>query len=580
MGLRPDFADAFYRLGSVLEELLQFDEAVSCYRNAIRIKSDFAAAHCSLGDSLRQVGKVEEGLASYRRAVEIRPDFAEAHNNIGTVLRDLGRLEESAAAFRRALELRPEFAEALSNLGNVLDALLRPDEAEASYRRALEIMPDFAPAYHNLLFCLSEHECVDADALFAEHRRFAERFERPLRASWPQHANDRNPERCLRVGFVSADFRDHAVAHFVEPIFTQLAMKPGIALRLYYNHAAEDRVTRRLRGCTLHWHQVADLTDEALAATIAADGIDILVDLSGHTAGNRLLTFACKPAPVQASWIGYPGTTGMEAMDYYLTDRYLLPPGKFDRRFTEKLAYLPTNAPFLPYEGAPAINPLPALRNGYITFGSFNRLSKLSPTAIALWSGLLRALPEARMLVGGMPRDGNYGPLTDWLTREGIARERLEFHPRCNTADYLALHHRVDICLDTFPYTGGTTTNYALWMGVPTLTLAGRTPPGRQGAAVLGRVGLDAFVASDAADYQAKGLKVGPRYRGADGTTCESERALRAISHTSSRPHRDCPGARLSHDVATLVRGRATADNPAGALDVVPRRGRALETGN
>jgi predicted O-linked N-acetylglucosamine transferase (SPINDLY family) len=283
-------------------------------------------------------------------------------------------------------------------------------------------------------------------------------------------------------------------------------MRSTLSLHAYYNHTVEDVATKRLRGYFSQWHAIAHLSDAALAQKIADDGIDILIDLSGHTGSNRLLCFARKPAPVQASWIGYPGTTGLRAMDYYLADRYFLPPGVFDSQFTEKLVYLPASVPFLPDETAPPVNALPALSNGFVTFGSFNRISKLSRSAIALWSRLLRALPDARMLLGGMPPEGGYDSLIGWFVQEGIARERLRFYSRCSTADYLALHHQVDMCLDTFPYTGGTTTNHALWMGVPTLTLAGRTVPGRQGAALLGQVGLEAFVATDAADFQDKGL--------------------------------------------------------------------------
>jgi predicted O-linked N-acetylglucosamine transferase (SPINDLY family) len=255
-----------------------------------------------------------------------------------------------------------------------------------------------------------------------------------------------------------------------------------------------------------HWHPIAGFSDAALAEKISGDGIDILIDLAGHTAENRLLTFARKPAPIQVSWMGYPGTTGLRAMDYYLADRYFLPPGAFDSQFTEKLVHLPASAPFLPDEGAPPVNALPALSKGYITFGSFNRLTKLRPSVIALWSRLLRALPDAHMVLGGMPREGSYDALIGWFAREGIVRERLSFYARCPMPAYLALHHQVDMCLDTFPYTGGTTTNHALWMGVPTLTLAGHTPPGRQGAAMLGHVGLEAFVAEDEKDFQEKGL--------------------------------------------------------------------------
>jgi len=262
---------------------------------------------------------------------------------------------------------------------------------------------------------------------------------------------------------------------------------------------------QRLRPYFAHWHPVATLTDAELAELIRKDSIDILIDLSGHTGYNRLLAFARKPAPLQVSWMGFPGTTGLSAMDYYFADRFLLPEGNLDRQFTEKIVRLPANAPFMPFETAPPVNPLPALKNGYITFGSFNRMSKLNRASIALWSQLLRAIPDSHMLLAGMPQDEKYEGLIEWFTQEGIARHRLHLHPRSVMDTYLILHHQVDICLDTFPYNGGTTTLHALWMGIPTLTLTSDSAAGRSGAAILGHVGLDTFIAHDAADFVQKG---------------------------------------------------------------------------
>ncbi|SFC75514.1 Glycosyl transferase family 41, partial [Polaromonas sp. OV174] len=323
------------------------------------------------------------------------------------------------------------------------------------------------------MFSISQNEAVDAAALFAEHCRFGAQFEAPLRAQWPQHGNSREPARCLQVGFVSGDLYNHAVASFIEPVLVHLAAYASLSLHAYANHPTDDSVTQRLRGHVKHWHPVVGLSDAALAEKIRADGIDILIDLSGHTSKHRLLSFVRKPAPVQVSWIGYPGTTGLSSMDYYLSDRFILPPGQFDHQFTEKLVYLPANAPFLPAAYAPLVNDLPALSHGYLTFGSFNRPSKISRAVIALWSQLLRALPDSRMVLGAMREDDQYDTLTAWFAEERIARERLDFHPRSGMRNYLALHHQVDVCLDTFPYNGGTTTYHALWMGVPTLTLAG-----------------------------------------------------------------------------------------------------------
>lgn len=504
--IKPGFADAHNNLGNVLRELGQPDSAAASCRRAIGIKPDYAEAHCNLGNALRDLGQFDAAAASYRRAIEIKPDLPEAHNSLGATLRDLGQLDDALASCRRALEIRPGYAEGHSNLGSVLQERGHFDAAVASYYRALELRPDFVEVFSNLLFCISHSEKFRPAALFAEHLRFGEQFEAPLRPFWPTHANRRDAGRCLQVGFVSGDLRNHAVASYVEPLLPHLAGHASLTLHAYSNHATEDAVSLRLRRHFTHWNPITRLSDAALAEKIRADGIDILIDLSGHSAKHRLLTFARKPAPVQASWIGYPGTTGLRAVDYYLVDRFFLPPGQFDAQFTEKIVHLPAGAPFLPHEAAPPVNTLPALNKGYITFGSFNQPRKLSRSVIALWSQLLRALPDARMLLGAMPEDGKYDVLIDMFAGEGIARDRLSFHPRCSMEAYLALHHQVDVCLDTFPYNGGTTTLHAAWMGVPTLTLAGDAPSGRSGAAILGHAGLDEFVAHDAADFVQKGL--------------------------------------------------------------------------
>ncbi|HEX5337627.1 MAG TPA: glycosyltransferase, partial [Gallionella sp.] len=255
-----------------------------------------------------------------------------------------------------------------------------------------------------------------------------------------------------------------------------------------------------------HWHKVHGWTDDALFGKIRDDGIDILVDLDGHTAENRLLTFARKPAPIQASWLGYLATTGLSAMDYYLADRYLLPPGKLDSQFTEKPVQLPANAPFKPFAGAPEVNELPALKNGHLTFACFNRTNKITPGAVSLWAKLLKAVPDARMLLGAMPQAGSYDTLIGWFADEGIAQERLIFHPRSSMEAYLALHHQADICLDTFPSSGVTTTCHAVWMGVPTLCLNGNSMTSRGAQAVMSHVGLQDFVAEDHEDFVRRGV--------------------------------------------------------------------------
>lgn len=502
----PRFAQAHYNIGLVLHRLGMLEEAVASHRRATGIDPSLATAHFQMGLALRELGQLDAAVDSLRQVIHLRQDYIEAHYNLSIPLRVLGKLDEAEASLRRVLELDPAHAQAHTGLAMVLEDAMRLADAEASYRQALVLAPDFLPAHSGLLFCMSHDEAVDSPALFAAHRQFGELFA-ALDVRTGHHANERDPERSLRIGFVSGDFRSHAVASFVEPIFAALARRSALTLHAYHNRAAEDAVTERIRALVDRWVPVPGLSDDALASTIAADGIDILVDLSGHTAASRLLTFARKPAPVQVSWIGYPGTTGLAAMDYYLGDPYFLPPGMFDAQFVERIVQLPAVAPFLPHESTPDVNALPAVDRGYVTFGSFNRSSKLSRPVIALWSRVLRGLPQSRLLVGGIPRHSDPATLVEWFAGEGVSRARLRFQAQCDVSTYLRLHHEVDICLDTYPYTGGTTTTNALWMGVPSLTLAGPTPANRQGAAVLGHCGLSSFVASDPEDYAAKGVR-------------------------------------------------------------------------
>jgi predicted O-linked N-acetylglucosamine transferase (SPINDLY family) len=464
-----------------------------------------------LGAFISTEDSQEDAVAAMEKAVQLMPRDAEAHVNLGLTLAKLKRFAEAEAYLRKALDIKPDFAAAHYRLGMTYEFQGRFADAEASIRRGMALRTGLAEGddelyYSNLLFLVSHSSALNADALFAEHCRFGEYFEARLRGSWPKHPNDRNPERRLKVGFVSGDLYNHAVSGFIEPLLEQLSGHPGLELYAYYNNIREDEVSRRMRGYFKGWYPVSAQSNIQLAKKIMDDQIDILIDLSGHTGFNRLPTFARKPAPIQVSWLGYPGTTGLSAMDYYLADRHFLPPGQFDRHFTEKLVYFDAFAPFQPYAAAPPVNALPALSTGSLRFASFNRLGKINESTIALWSQLLHALPATHMMLAGITLDDGQERLLAQFATHGIARERLTFRPRCNMDEYLALHHQVDICLDTTPYTGGTTTSHALWMGVPTLTIAGPTPAARQGASIQELVGVDGFSATSPADFIAKGL--------------------------------------------------------------------------
>ena len=503
----PQHSFGWKLLGGIYHRRGDAHGALNAMAMSARFDPDDAETLSNLGMLLMRANRLDESENVLRRALALRPGNVDAHNHLAITLAERGRLSEAQANANAALALDPRHEKAAITLALILQTQGRLVEAVAVCRDLLERNPEQTDAHSNMLFCLSEMPGLTPDALFAEHRLYGRLVEQ--RTAPPASLdNTPEPERRLRIGFVSGDLRNHAVVSFIEPVFERLGQRPGLTLHAYYNHTLVDAVTERLRGHLPHWRDVAALDDEELERQVRADGIDILIDLSGHTAFNRLPAFARRLAPVQASWIGYPGPTGLAAMDYYLVDRKFLPHGQYDHLFVEKLVQLPLLIPFEPVASAPDVGPLPTLANGYVTFGSFNRLSKFNSEVIKAWGMLLRALPDARLLVGGMPEQHDHAQLRAWLDHEGIAAHRVEFHGRIGLNDYLKLHQQVDLCLDTFPYPGGTTTMHAGWMGVPTLTLDAGTVTGRQTACFLEHCGLHHFVAHSADDFVAKGLAI------------------------------------------------------------------------
>lgn len=506
IAINGDNAAIHNNLGNALSALGEFDLAHTSYLYAQKLQPSFAEAYFNQAIAFSEQGQLSSAEVCLRKAVELKPDYAVAYIQLASILKESGRIDEAEYCCRMGLEFSPNLAEGHSNHGAILDELGRVAEAEDAFQRAIQLAPDFAMAYSNLLFHNSHNEHISPGELFRAHQDFADRFETPLIPNWKTHSNNRDPHRVIRVGFVSGDFRVHAVASFFEPILANLIRYSALSLYAYSNSPYEDAVTVRLRSNMHHWRQIAGLPDDAVSKLIREDRIDILIDLSGHTAYNRLLTFARKPAPIQASWMGYPSTTGLRALDYYIGDPFWLPEGQFESQFSEKIVRLPASAPFMPFKDAPPVNHLPALRKGGITFGSFNHLRKLNPTVIEVWGEILRAIPTAQMILGAMPSPGENHMLVDLFSSHGIARERLSFYPKAEMKDYLTLHHHVDICLDTFPYPGGTTSCHSLSMGVPTITLIGESPVKRAGALLLNHVGLPQFIATDSSEYVAKAI--------------------------------------------------------------------------
>jgi len=496
--LEPDNADVCFDLARLLQRLNRDAEAADCFAQLAVLRPDDVQVYRNMGLSQHRLGRIEAAQDNYRRALELVPDNANTLCDLGVITHQLGDVAGGAALLRRAHALDPDNPSILGAILHTTFTLGEWQEALGHARRLMEVQP--SPQNHSILLFILSHCCLDGAELTREHFAYGERWETPLLALRQPHLNDRDPQRRIRVGIVSADLFKHAVSHFVDPIFDTLKDSAQLSIYIYYNNTIEDSATERHRANVTAWRPIAGLDDESAERLIREDGIDILIDLSGHSALNRLPLFARKPAPVQATWIGYAGTTGVRAVDYILCDRFLVPEGRYDEQFSEQIVRLPLGAPFLPETHAPDVNPSPAMQNGYITFGSFHRASKLSREVIAQWARLLKAVPTSRMVLGGL-QTGIDDVLVDWFVAEGIPRERLLLRQRTHVYGYLEQHHEVDVCLSPFPYTGSTTIGHALWMGVPTLATVGTTNPSQAAAIFMAHLGLGSFITEDEDTY-------------------------------------------------------------------------------
>jgi predicted O-linked N-acetylglucosamine transferase (SPINDLY family) len=498
----PDYALAQVNLGITLAAQGRPAEAVSCFQQALRIRPDFAEAHNNLGNALRELGQWAEAEASLRQALRIKPDYAAAHYNLGIVLWRQLRLDEAVASYEQALRLQPDHVEAYLNIGNARKDQGRLDDALAAYRDALRLDPNAAHVYSNLIMTLNYHPGSDAGSIYEECRCWNRRYAEPLRQLIEPHRNGPDPERRLRIGYVSPDFREHVDASFTIPLLSNHDHRQHEII-CYAGVIRPDAVTEQLRGYADVWRSTVGLSDQQLAELVRSDRIDILVDVKLHTANNRLLMFARKPAPVQVAWLGYPGTTGLTAIDYRLTDPYLDPPGLFDAFTSEEPIRLPdTFWCYDPRSDQQAVNALPAARAGQITFGCLNNFCKVNDDCLALWALVLRALPRSQLLLLA-PRGPVRERVLARLEQDGITASRVEFVDKQPRAEYLKLYHRIDLALDPLPYNGHTTSLDAFWMGVPTITLVGKTVVGRAGWSQLSNLGLQGLAAEAPEQYVA-----------------------------------------------------------------------------
>ncbi len=502
--LKPDYAEAHNNLGSILRSLDRTDEALSAYNSAVQHRSGYGMGYYNRGLVLTDLARLDEALLDFQRAVRLMPQFADAYNSCGNVLQKLNRYDEAEDSVRRSLSLNPNFAIAHANLAHILNKTGRLPEAEKCLRRALQLSPEQAMAHSNLLFLLASTGTLPADALFEEQRNWDRIHGIEGRTNaLPALPKDPASDRRLRIGYVSPDFRNHAVSYFFEPLLTAHDQaRFEIFCYACHNARETDSTTDRLRRVSEHWRFIAGKSEQEAAQLIRDDRIDLLVDLAGHTANNRLKIFTYSPAPVQITYLGYIAGTGLEAMNYWITDN-VLHPDPIEEKCVETLYRLPRCwVSYQPSDQAPEVAACPN-PGDHVLFGSLGCSSKMTESVIETWSNILKALPDSRLLLmnGSLTRDKIQKQVTGRFAAYQIPPERLLLRPNAPMNEYLSTYNEIDVVLDTFPRTGGTTTAEALWMGVPVVTLAGKRYAERISASELTAVGLERFIADNRGDY-------------------------------------------------------------------------------
>lgn len=535
--LNPTYAGTYNDLGNLFQDKGNIDEAIACYQKALHLNPNFTGAHYNLGDSFQDKGQLDEAIKCYQRAIELDPRFADAYNNLAIALKDKGQIDEAIICCKKAIALNPNLVNAIYNLGNALQDKGQLDEAieyyqkalqhdsnhigaytnlghvsqsrgqldkaEMYFRRAMEIKPDDLIPHQALLMLMNYNPNHNAQAIFSEHLRFAKQHAQLLRSAI-QHSKDCSLARRLRIGYVSPDFRKHSVAYFMEPVLSA-HNKDSFEIFCYSDVKVTDEVTKRIQGYVDHWRNIVGMSDEKVAEVIREDAIDILVDLAGHTASNRMTLFARKPSPIQVSWIGYPATTGLSTIDYKIVDNYTDPAGVTKQFYTEQLIRMPESfLCYLPDSESPEVGNLPLFETEHITFGSFNNFPKMTAKVISLWTQILKAVPSSHLVLKAKSLSDRTTRqyVTDMFAREGIEGYRIKlFSWLPSTKEHMNLYNQVDIALDTFPYNGTTTTCEALWMGVPVITLAGNSHASRIGESLLSTVGLKELVAHTCEEY-------------------------------------------------------------------------------
>lgn len=490
----PDHLAALRNCGFAYYKLGKTGQALALLDRALKLAPGDAEILTNKGLAMAAAGRIRDAEACYRAALESDISCAEASNNLGHLLRRQGRFREAIEAFQHVLSHKPGDVTALVNLGTLLQRCSMHKDAEKLFRRAVRIAPSAPHVRSALLFNLNYH-AGDPELVYQEHVAYGRKVEQAI-ARVPTVGTTHNRETAIRVGYVSPDFRTHSVAYFMKPVLEHHDSSVIEAI-CYSDVKRPDAMTDSLRAACSEWRNIFGMSDEDVADLIRKDRVDILVDLSGHTAGNRLGVFARKPAPLQTTYLGYPNTTGLSTMDYRLTDAWADPPGKTEPYHTEELVRLPNG--FICYQPParlPDVASLPAIDREYVTFGSFNNLAKITPEVVSVWARLLREIPASRLILKSRlfqdPWVRNH--FHHQFGRLGVEEERISLHEFLPRNEHFLLYGDIDIGLDTFPYNGTTTLCESLWMGVPSITLAGRMHAGCVGSSILHQVGLAGWV--------------------------------------------------------------------------------------
>jgi protein O-GlcNAc transferase len=499
ISLRPDLPETRVNLASALLQKRMVDDAIRECRAALLLRPDLAEAFILLGNAFVLKADADQAIAAYRQAITLRPDIPVLHYNLAKVFLQIGQLDGALEELRHAIARDPGFADAHTTLAHVLMLSGDLDGAANSFRTSEVIHPDSSVA-GSLLYLLHFRPGSTPSQILQESIRWNERYARPVARTASGHSNSPEPERRIRVGYVSPYFREHPVGRFLLSLLANHD-HASFEVHCYSDVVQRDALTAGFRQQADAWNETVHLDDEQLATSIRDDRIDLLVDLTMHMHGTRMLAFARKPAPVQVTYLAYCSTTGLQTIDYRLSDPYLDPEQGDDSVYSEKTIRLPQSYwCYHPLDVGIEPSPLPALTTGHVTFGCLNNYSKVTPAILSVWTRILRQVPNSRLLLHA--HEGSHRQRArDYIASKGVDPQRLEFVGLQPLAKYLETYCRIDIALDPFPYGGGTTTLDALWMGVPTVTLCGATAVSRGGRSIMTNAGLPELIASDPEQY-------------------------------------------------------------------------------